>query len=125
MTLEKSRADISQCLDETVDIFLSVVGHEREAKTALAFGYRRRPDAAEVDPFLEEMVRNRHRTHRVADQYGDDLGSGVHEIEIEGFQCVMDGSDVSPEPVSQVGTRFDESQGAEAPRMRRAAVAEV
>ena len=82
--------------------------HDGEAQTALALGYGGGAYAVEVDAAVVEVFGYFYGFLGVADEYGDDMGLGLCEVEIECPKLLADGFCVVPQALAQVGIALDE-----------------
>lgn len=82
--------------------------HDREAQTALAFGYGGGTYAVEVDAAVVEVFGYFYGFLGVANEYGYDMGLGLCEVEAEGLKTLADGCGVVPQALAQAGVALDE-----------------
>ena len=82
--------------------------HDGEAQTALALGYGGGAYAVEVDAAVIEVFGYCYGFLGVANEYGDDVGLGLCEVEAEFSETLADGFCVVPQALTQAGIALDE-----------------
>lgn len=82
--------------------------HDGEAQTALALGYGGGAYAVEVDAAVVEVFGYFNGFLGVADEYGDDMGLRLREVESEGLKILADGFGVVPQALAKAGVALDE-----------------
>ena len=85
--------------------------HDREAQTALAFGYGGGAYAVEIDASVVEVIGYFNGFWGVANEYGYDMGLRLCEVETECSKMLANGCCVVPQALAQTNIALNEVEG--------------